>query len=99
MRVSVYLKEQEISPLSTLEDANAIHAELAEVMQGLKSDLIDHRTAALLLYALQIASANVKFTNFEPQQKTGVAIDSECIAQRPLGGPHGRRSRDASSTS
>ena len=41
---------------------------------------------ALLLYALQIASANVKFTSFEPEQ-TQVIIDRECVARRPLGPP------------
>ncbi|MGD0508489.1 MAG: hypothetical protein ABSA27_11875 [Terriglobales bacterium] len=46
--------------------------------------MLDHRTAGLLLYALQIASANVKFTFFEPEP-THVVIDRECVAQPPLG--------------
>ncbi len=85
MQVNAYLQEQGILTLSTLEDANAIQVGLVEVMRELKSGMIDHRTAALLLYALQIASTNVKFTSFEPQQKTQVLIDRGCVAQRPLG--------------
>ncbi len=85
MQVNAYLQEQKILTLSTLEDANAIQVGLVEVMRELKSGLIDHRTAGLLLYALQIASANVKFTSFEPQQKTQVVIDRGSVAQRPLG--------------
>jgi hypothetical protein len=54
-------------------------------MRQLATQMIDHRTAALMLYALQIASTNVKFTSFEPEQPTQVVIDRECVAQRPLG--------------
>jgi hypothetical protein len=53
-------------------------------MRQLLDEIIDHRTASLLLYALQIASANVKLTNFEPEA-TQVVIDRECLARRPLG--------------
>src|SRR6266849_4718303 len=85
MQVNAYFKEQQILVLPTLEDANSIQVGLAEVMRQLTEQMIDHRTAALLLYALQIASANVKFTSFEPEQPTQVVIDRECVAQRPLG--------------
>jgi len=84
MQVNAYFKEQQILVLPTLEDANSIQVGLAEVMRQLTEQMIDHRTAALLLYALQIASANVKFTSFEPEQ-TQVVIDREGVAQRPLG--------------
>jgi hypothetical protein len=46
-----------------LAAANSIQVGLAEVMRQLLAQMIDHRTAALLLYALQTASANVKFTS------------------------------------
>jgi hypothetical protein len=42
--------------LPTLEDANSIQVGLAEVMRLLVTNQIDHRTAALMLYALQTAS-------------------------------------------
>jgi len=85
MQVNAYFKEQNILTLPTLEDANSIQVGLADVMRELKSGMIDHRTAALLLYALQVASANVKFTSFEPEQPTHVLIDRGCVAERPLG--------------
>ncbi len=53
-------------------------------MGELKSEMIDHRTAGLLPYAPQIASVNVKFTSFEPEQPTQVVVDRECVARRPL---------------
>ena len=84
-QVNEYFQEQEILVLPTLEDANSIQVGLAEVMRQLTEQMIDHRTAALMLYALQIASTNVKFTSFEPEQPTQVVIDRECVAQRPLG--------------
>ena len=85
MQVNAYLKEEQILTLPTLEDANSIQVGLAEVMRQLAAQMIDHRTAALMLYALQIASANVKFTSFEPEQPTQVVIDRECLAHRPIG--------------
>src|SRR5271157_4191180 len=84
-QVNTYLQEQGILTLPTLEDANSIQVGLADVIRELAANMIDHKTAALMLYALQIASANVKFTSFEPEQPTHVVIDRECVAQRPLG--------------
>jgi hypothetical protein len=83
--VNAYFQEQKILAMPSLEDANSIQVGLAEVMRQLGAQMIDHKTAALFLYALQIASANVKFTNFEPEQKTQVIIDRECVSKRPLG--------------
>jgi hypothetical protein len=85
MQVNAYFKEQEILTLPTLEDANSIQVGIAEVMRELAAKMIDHKTAGLMLYALQIASANVKNTNFEPEQPTQVVIDRDRIADRPLG--------------
>jgi hypothetical protein len=69
----------------TLEDANSIQATLAKVMQRLLSSDIDHKTAALLLYALQTASINLKRTSLEPKLPTQVVIDRKSIAKRPIG--------------
>jgi hypothetical protein len=71
--------------LPVLEDANSVQMVLVEVMGLLMAQQIDHRTAALLLYALQTASANVKRTSFEPEQPTHVVIDRECVERRPIG--------------
>jgi hypothetical protein len=70
--------------LPTLEDANSVQLGLAGVIRQLVHRDIDHKTAALLLYALQTASANLKSTSFEPEP-TLVVIDRECVKERPLG--------------
>ena len=71
--------------LATLEDANSIQVSLASVMERLVMQEIDHKTAALLLYALQTASMNLKRTSLEPPLPTQVVIDRESVANRPLG--------------
>jgi hypothetical protein len=85
-RMSVLLKERErwIAGLPTMEDANSIQVGLAEVMRLLVTQEVDHKTGALLLYAMQTGSANLKRTSFEPEP-TQVVIDRECVEQRPLG--------------
>ncbi len=72
-----------VAGLPTLEDANSIQVGLAEVMRLLATQEIDHKTAALLLYAMQTASMNLKRTSLEPKLPTQVVIDAD--AQRPLG--------------
>jgi hypothetical protein len=52
--------------LPALEDANAIQIAVQEVIEALLEKRIDNKRAGLLLYALQIASANLKRVNFEP---------------------------------
>ncbi len=69
----------------TLEDANSIQVALAKVIEELVSEEIDHKTAALYLYALQIASMNLKHTSLEPALPTQVVIDRQSVASRPLG--------------
>ena len=71
--------------LATLEDANSIQVSLANVMERLVMQDIDHKTAALMLYALQTASMNLKRTALEPALPTRVVIDRESVANRPLG--------------
>jgi hypothetical protein len=53
--------------LMTLEDANSIQLGLVQVMRLLVSQQIDHRTAALMVYALQTASINLERTSLEPE--------------------------------
>ena len=57
---------------------------LGEVIRLMLTRQVDHRTAALTLYALQTASANMKHTSLEPEPTT-VVIDRECVGQRPIG--------------
>ena len=52
--------------LPVLEDANSIQIALMQVMRLLISQQLDHKTASLLLYALQTASTNLRLTEFKP---------------------------------
>src|SRR5271166_5183487 len=85
-RMSALRKERQrwTAALPTLEDANSIQVGLAEVMRLLVTREVDHKTASLLLYAMQTASVNMKRTSFEPEP-TLVVIDRECVKERPLG--------------
>jgi hypothetical protein len=74
-----------LKSLPTLEDANSIQVSLAKVIERLVMLEIDHKTAALMLYALQTASMNLKRTTLEPQLPTQVVIDRESVARRPIG--------------
>jgi hypothetical protein len=63
----------------------AIQVTLAQVIERLVSMEIDHKQAALILYALQTASMNLKRTSLEPKLPTQVVIDRQSVARRPLG--------------
>jgi hypothetical protein len=78
-------KAEWINGMPTLEDANSIQVGLAEVMRLLVTQEIDHKTGALLLYAMQTASMNLKRTSLEPEFPTQVVIDRESVARRPIG--------------
>ena len=71
--------------LPTLEDANSVQVALANVVERLILLEIDHKQAALILYALQTASMNLKRTSLEPKLPTQVVIDRQSVARRPLG--------------
>jgi hypothetical protein len=71
--------------LSLPEDADSIQMGLGEVIRLMLTRQVDHRTAALTLYALQTASANLKHTSLEPLQPTRVVVDRESVARRPIG--------------
>jgi len=78
-------REQGAVTLPVLEDANSIQVALMQVMRLLLTAQIEHRTAGLLLYALQTASANLARTTFEPKLPTQVVIDRATISRRPIG--------------
>src|SRR6266481_8465250 len=78
-------REQGAVTLPVLEDANSIQVALMQVMRLLLTAQIEHRTAGLLLYALQTASANLARTTFEPELPTRVVIDRAVISRRPIG--------------
>jgi len=70
--------------LPILEDANSIQVALMQGMRLLLTNQVDHRTAALLFYALQTASTNLSRTTFEPRPQQ-VVIDPSSIADTSLG--------------
>src|SRR5450432_1293824 len=54
--------------LPVLEDANSIQVSLMQIMRLIITGDLDSKTAGLLLYALQTASANLARTSFEPNR-------------------------------
>jgi hypothetical protein len=70
--------------LPILEDANSIQVALMQGMLLLLTNQVDHRTAALLFYALQTASSNLSRTTFEPRPQQ-VVIDPSSISDTSLG--------------
>src|SRR5258706_624665 len=72
--------------LPLLEDANSVQMALMKVMQMLGSGRLDHKTAGLMLYALQTASCNLRKLDFEPSDSTDVVIDRNDIHRTTIGG-------------
>ena len=68
--------------LPVLEDADSIQITLGQIMRMIVCRQVDTKSAGLLLYALQIASTNLRRTRFEPYHKD-VTVDlfrvPECI--------------------
>jgi hypothetical protein len=71
--------------LPVLEDADSIQVSLMQIMRLIITGRIDGKTAGLLLYALQTASANLPRTNLNPYRRE-VVIDPNTVGQTPLGG-------------
>ena len=69
--------------LPVLEDANSIQMSLMQIMRLLLTGQIEHKTASLLLYALQTASTNLRQTNFKPWVHE-VILDPRAAAESPL---------------
>jgi hypothetical protein len=69
--------------LPLLEDANSIQIALMQVMRLLVSQQMDHKTASLLLYALQTASVNLRMTKFDPWRHD-VILDTRAVGETQL---------------
>ena len=65
--------------LPLLEDANSVQTALMKVIQMLGSGGLDHKTAGLMLYALQTASNNLRNVDFEADDVTHVVIDRDDV--------------------
>jgi len=61
--------------LPVFEDAHSVQSVIRKVMQMLLQKRIERKTASLLLYALQIASSNLKRMELEKPQPEQVVID------------------------
>ncbi len=69
-----------------LEDGNAIQLELGEIIRALVDERIDTKRAALVLYALQIASHNLARVDFEPGPRKVVLeppLELQCLGKPP----------------
>src|SRR5437899_4384246 len=70
--------------LPVLEDADSIQITLGQIMRMIVCRQVDTKSAGLLLYALQIASANLRRTRFEPYHKD-VTVDLFRVPERVIG--------------
>src|SRR5216684_2093604 len=61
--------------LPVFEDAHSIQTVIRQVVQMVLQRRIERKTASLLLYALQIASSNLKRMELEKPQPEQVVID------------------------
>jgi hypothetical protein len=73
--------------LPLLEDANSVQVALMKVIQMLGSGNLDHKTAGLMLYALQTASANLRIADFEVEEATDVVVDRDTVNATCINGP------------
>lgn len=74
--------------LPPLEDAASIQLALIEVAQALAANRIDTKRAGLLLYALQVASANAKNLNLSKFGVRAITYSDEGLPLAPQ--RHGR---------
>jgi hypothetical protein len=73
--------------LPLLEDANSVQTALMKVIQMLGSGGLEHKTAGLMLYALQTASSNLRKVDFEASEVTNVIIDRDDVHRTCIDGP------------
>src|SRR5580698_2276351 len=73
--------------LPLLEDANSVQVALMKTIQMLGAGRMHHRTAGLILYALQTASVNLRNAEFEVRRVTDVVIDRDDVDRTCINGP------------
>jgi hypothetical protein len=64
-----------------------VQVALMKVIQMLGSGLINHKTAGLVLYALQTASSNLRNADFEPEEVSDIVIDRNDVHRTCINGP------------
>jgi hypothetical protein len=72
--------------LPFFEDAHSIQAVIRQVVQMVLQKRLERKTASLLLYALQIASSNLKRMELEKPQPEQVVTDPDTVSQTPMAG-------------
>jgi hypothetical protein len=85
IRLRGYPNEENCVEIPVLEDANSIQMALTQVMRLVLNDKISNKQAGLLLYALQIASANLRRTKFDIADEQTVVIDPAMLAKAGVG--------------
>jgi len=85
--------------LPAFEDAHSIQTVIRQVVQRVLQKRIERKTASLLLYALQIASSNLKRMELEKPQPEQVVIDLETDpkSETPMAAP-GETARETSAS-
>jgi hypothetical protein len=71
--------------LPVFEDAHSIQTVIRQVVQLMLTRRIERKDAGLLLYALQIASGNLKLMQAEKTRPTQVVVEPDKAAETPLG--------------
>jgi hypothetical protein len=71
--------------MPVLEDAQSIQSVVRQVAMLILGGKIDNKQAGLMLYALQIASANLKRIEAEKPRPSQVVVDPEKVAETPMG--------------
>jgi hypothetical protein len=71
--------------LPVFEDAHSIQTVIRQVVQLMLTRRIERKDAGLLLYALQIASGNLKLMQAEKAKPTQVVVEPDKAAETPLG--------------
>jgi len=72
--------------LPPLEDANAVQFAVMQIANLILHNQIDGKTASRLLYALQIASTDLKQTAFESCFSERIVVDLESVKTNRLHG-------------
>ena len=68
-----------------LEDAHSIQSMVRQVVMLMLDDRLDDKKAGRVLYALQIASANLKRMEEEKPRPVQVVVDMEKVGETPVG--------------
>jgi hypothetical protein len=71
--------------MPVLEDAQSIQTVVRQVAMLILGGKIDNKKAGLMLYALQIASANLKRMEAEKPRAAQVVVDPETVGETPMG--------------